>query len=459
VHRPQTLPSTSYFLAVRDQQFSRQGHDSVEVLNFKMSKSSGYQSLDTTERGGITMSTHASESIKESEKPNNVYPFAVERSGKANFGVSSITGANVRGHGSIWTVLSVPALVLIAFAIFLLMIIIGFASYKYSEASGCLGPPYLYVSTSNEHNIMQITRDGCLTMNTVLFGVPRGKMEMRSMILGPYNGATSLYVADARPETSQVLVFGDCSYWTGLRSFQTSLFTQDGPFGDGAQHAYGITIDNAGNTYASFQHTNVVLRASAPNFQPYPAVSTRSLKSKPSINDSSAGSNLGPYIGTFYQFGNATQQNPQDQGVRGISWVETKSGGRLWINNEFDNTVYIVDSRGNQVKKLDIKLPLGIFHNPNSDNFAERQLVYVGSRGKKASAVYAIDKNTYKIVKTFRLIGMTHPTGIAVHDVLYVADQGLGAILTFDLNTTSFIKNIWERHVGGDLEHILLTPC
>jgi hypothetical protein len=54
---------------------------------------------------------------------------------------------------------------------------------------------------------------------------------------------------------------------------------------------------------------------------------------------------------------------------------------------------------------------------------------------------------------------MTHPTGIAVHDVLFVADQRLGAILTFHLNSTEFIKNIWERSAGGDIEHIALTNC
>ena len=433
-----------------------------------MKKSSGYQSLGTTSTHGGDFSLNSVEEAEVPQGSNESYQGNPMKK-SVSYALSSITGAVVRGHGSIWSLLSVPSMVLIAFVICLIMIVIGFASYKYSDASGCLGPPYLYVSHSKEHNIMQITRDGCLNMNTVLFGVPRGKMELRSMILSPHEGNTALYVADARPETSQVMVFGDCSYWTSMRSFEKSMFTQQGPFGGGAQHAYGVAIDGEGNTYASFQHTNVILRASPNNFNPYPARAVvdivqgakRMLKTKSDENGTFNGDgiNTGPYIGTFFQFGNATVQNPQDQGVRGIAWIESTSGGHLWINNEFENVVYIVDSEGNPVKLLDVKLPLGIFHNPNADSREERQLVYIGSRGKKASAIYAYDKDTFKVVKTFRLIGMTHPTGIAVHDVLYVADQGLGAILTFDLNTTSFIKNIWERKAGGDLEHIFLTPC
>ena len=365
----------------------------------------------------------------------------------------------VRGT-RILSIFSVPSLVLIAFGVCLAIILIGFACYKYSEISACLGPPYLYVSHSKEHNIYQITRDGCMRSTKVLFGVPRTKMDLRSMSINQYMGEPALYVADSRTETSQIMVFGECSYWSGMRSLRTTLFTTDGPFGTGAQHPYGITFDFDENIYSSFQHTNVVLRASRDSFN---ALQTFQRLAFATESKNSAdvwyGSRSGPYPGTFFQFGNGTGENPQDQGVRGIAWVMSNRGPNLWMNNELDNAVYIVDAEATRVKLLSVKYPVGIFHNPEAESIEQRQLVYVGSRGKKSGFVYAFDKDTFKLVKQYTLIGMTHPTGIAVHDVLYVADQRLGAILTFDLNSTQFIKNIWERSTGGDLEQITLTNC
>ena len=74
--------------------------------------------------------------------------------------------------------------------------------------------------------------------------------------------------------------------------------------------------------------------------------------------------------------------------------------------------------------------------------------------------VYAYDKETFEVVRKYGLIGMVHPTGIVVHDgILYVADQSLGAILTFDLHSTRFIRNIWQRNSGGDIEQLVLGHC
>jgi len=382
---------------------------------------------------------------------------------RANAALPSVTGAMVRGHGSLLSVLSIPSLVLIAFCVCIGMIIIGFACYKYSEASACLGPPYLYVTHSKEHNIIQLTRDGCMHMSKTLFGVPRANMELRTMVMNQYEGEPALYVADAKPETSQVLIFGDCSYWTGMRTYRASVFTRDGPYGEGAQHAYGIAFDFEGNIYASFQHTNAVLRAAKDSFETLPEIQDRRLlQTKTVANDTMrwAGSRTGPYLATFFQFGDPMVQNPQDQGVRGIAWTASRNGPNLWINNELDNAIYVVDKKADKVAFLDVKKPVGIYHNPTAESGAERQLVYVGSRGKKSGFVYAYDKDTFELVKQYTLIGMTHPTGIAVHDdTLFVADQRLGAILTFNLNTTQFIKNIWARGAGGDIEHIALTNC
>jgi len=400
----------------------------------------GYQSLETdSEHGPI-----------ESHEGGNVV---------LSTPLSSVTGAFVRGHGSLLTLLSVPSLVLIGFGICLLLIIVSFASYKYSGSSGCLGPPYLYVTHNKEHNIMQLTRDGCLNMNKVLFGVPHGKVEYRSMAVGQYQGESALYVADATPASSEVMIFGDCSYWTNMRSFRAAAFTKTGPYKEGAEHAYGIAFDSSENLYTSFQHTNVVLRAAKDTFKELPTVGIRNKKEKNDIVNV-GGSNKGPFLGTFYQFGNATEQNPQDQGVRSIVWTKSSTGEHLWINNEFDNAVYIVDNTGNPVKILNVKRPIGNYHNPYAEDEDERRIVYVGSRGGKVGNVYAFDMDTFEVVRKYSLIGMTHPTGIVVYDeVLYVADQSLGAILTFELHNTRFIKNIWDRHNGGDIEQIVLTNC
>lgn len=415
----------------------------------------GYQAL-SVEQADRVDSEHGSPERQEEGLSNasSKHPLA-----RANAALSSVTGAIVRGHGSILSILSIPSLVLIAFCVCIGMVVIGFACYKYSEASACLGPPYLYVSHSKEHNIIQLTRDGCMHMSKVLFGVPRAKMELRTMVVDQYEGEPALYVADAKPETSQVLVFGDCSYWTGMRSFRTSVFTLDGPYGEGAKHAYGITFDFDGNIYTSFQHTNTVLRAARDSFEALPSIQDGRFANAASNDTRWAGSPKGPYPGTFFQFGDPIVQNPQDQGVRGIAWTKSKKGPNLWINNELDNAVYVADTQGNKVALIDVKFPVGIYHNANADTAAERQLVYIGSRGKKSGFVYAYDKDTFKIVRKYTLIGMTHPTGIAVHDVLFVADQRLGAILTFHLNSTEFIKNIWERGAGGDIEHIALSNC
>jgi len=423
-------------------------------LDFAMKQ--GYQSLSVehSEHGAENSSRIAEKGLSNS---SSNHPVA-----RANAALSSVTGAMVRGHGSLLSVLSIPSLVLIAFCVCILMVIIGFACYKYSEASACLGPPYLYVSHSKEHNIIQLTRDGCMHISKPLFGVPRANMELRTMAVDQYMGEPALYVADAKSETSQVLVFGDCSYWTGMRSFRTSVFTLDGPYGEGAKHAYGIAFDFDGNIYTSFQHTDTVLRATRDTFNVLPEIEKRRLSNVRVVANNTvwAGSNTGPYLGTFFQFGDPFVRNPQDQGVRGIAWAASSKGPNLWINNELDNAVYVVDSQADRVALIDVKFPVGIYHNPKAESEAERQVVYIGSRGKKAGCVYAYDKDTFEVVKQYTLIGMTHPTGIAVYDdVLFVADQRLGAILTFNLNTTQFIKNIWERHAGGDIEHIVLTNC
>ena len=416
--------------------------------------SSGYQALDVESSHGSSPRGESSRAPQEQSVPS----------------LASVTGALVRGHGSLLTALSVPSLVLIGFCTIVLLLVISFASFKYSKSSGCLGAPYLYVTHSNEHNIMQLTRDGCLNTNKVLFGVPSGKSQLRSMTMGQYKGEPAIYVADAHAQASQVNIFGDCSYWTGMRHYKGSAFTKDGPFSAGAVHAYGIAFDDGENLYASFQHTNVVLRATKDTFDVFPEnineIQHRKILDFTGINNQNVDVDLegrdhsGPFVGTFYQFGNASVQNMQDQGVRSIAWTQTNAGGQLWINNEFDNAIYIVDSTGTPIKILSVNKPVGSFHNKDAQETEERQVVYIGSRGDKTGSVYAYDIETFEVVRKYSMIGMVHPTGITVHDgILFVADQSLGAILTFDVHSTRFIKNIWERHSGGDIEQLTMSNC
>ena len=98
----------------------------------------------------------------------------------------------------------------------MLFISISVASYYGSrQLNRCLGAPYLYVSYGTNHNIRQITRDGCVTMNKVLYRVPRRKVELRSLVTANYEGMQRLVCCGCSAyATDSVLVFRECSYWS-----------------------------------------------------------------------------------------------------------------------------------------------------------------------------------------------------------------------------------------------------
>jgi len=74
--------------------------------------------------------------------------------------------------------------------------------------------------------------------------------------------------------------------------------------------------------------------------------------------------------------------------------------------------------------------------------------------------VIAVNVDTFEVENRYGLVGLTHPTGLTVYnDVLYVADQKLKAILTFDIRSERFLEKIWERQAGGDLEQLVLSHC
>lgn len=360
----------------------------------------------------------------------------------------------MKGTNTLWSLLSGEQLLMMTGAIIVLFISISVTSYYGSrQLNKCLGAPYLYVSYGTDHNIFQITRDGCVTMNKVLYRVPRRKVEMRSMAVADYEGTQSLYVADAARKTNSVLVFGGCSYWSRMRTLTARRMDQHSFFREGAKHAYGMTFDSDGNLYVSYQHTNVILRSTKDTFEPMPLPGAMQQRQE------REGIKL--YEGTFYQFGEPKIQETQNQGVRSIVWASNDQCDELlWVANEFEDAVYIIDREATIARTLDVTKPIGLYHSKSSSNPFEVGRIYVGSRSKeKLGSVLCFDTTTFELLATYSMLGMTHPTGIAVHeDTLYVADQALNSIMSFDLVTGRFISSIWNRD-HGSIEQIALSDC
>lgn len=211
------------------------------------------------------------------------------------------------------------------------------------------------------------------------------------------------------------------------------------------------------------------------------------------------------FNGTFIQFGLPGFKSDDDMGIRGHAWVHIplygydsynhegnkgtvasfvkrnmrsmeKSGdggppysptfsSTLWVANEDYNKIYIFSKEGKLENKIKIAKPIAVYYNHDED-MGPYGLVFVSSKAKKkegGGAVFGIDPRTLKIVKTYTLIGMTHPTGIQIYDgVLFVNDQSLGAILTFDVISQRFLKQIYavSKNDGADqLEGLLLSNC
>ena len=361
----------------------------------------------------------------------------------------------MNGKNTLWRLLSGEQLAGFTGAIFILFIGICITSYHGSrKLNDCLPAPYLYVSYGTDHNIFQITRDGCVTMNKVLYKVPRKKVELRSLALGEYKGKKNvLYVADAARKTRNVMVFGECSYWSRMRSLETKIMDAKSPFRDGAIHAYGMSFDNNGNLYVSYQHTNVILRSTKDTFKPM------ELPLAMQKREREEGMKL--FEGTFYQFGAPEIHNESDQGIRSISWASNDQYGELlWVANEFENQVTILDSDANVVRTIEVIQPIGLYHTKDSVNIFENGRIYIGSRGRqKLGHVFAFDSTTFELLSIYSMIGMTHPTGITVHgDTLFVADQALNSILTFDLVSGRYVNSIWSRN-NGNIEQIALSDC
>jgi hypothetical protein len=191
-------------------------------------------------------------------------------------------------------------------------------------------------------------------------------------------------------------------------------------FYEGARHAYGVAVDANGDLFASFQHTDVVLHFRKNSFSPISSPyfpSSSSPSSSQNTSNINHYSNMNNYFnGTFVQFGSATTHSPEEQGIRSILWVKKQSdnSSELWVANEDLDKVFIYDQTGKIIRSLVVKNPIGLYSNDDIS------VVYVSSKDSKRSkgaAVYSVKKSSLKIVSTFNIIGMKHPTGVAAVEV------------------------------------------
>lgn len=314
------------------------------------------------------------------------------------------------------------------------------------EARSCSGPPYLYVTTHDApYNLLKYSRNGCLLSDKVLKGhthLSLDTTELRSVVIGKYKGEHGyLYVADASKDLSQVLVYSNCiadGDDKGRRSYVTTVV--DVSMNPGADHTYGLCFDYYGNVYASFQHTDVVLRFTADDFEPIPWPPAIEMLKRDDFFD-----------GTFMQFGRPEEHAKDDQGLRSIISVRTD----IWIAQETYNGVVIASiNTGVIIEVVPIYQPIGLFYDENLD------LVFIGSKSKRyEGVVYAIDAKSRSVYMEYPHPDITHPTGITTYDgILFVADQNMNKILTFDIKSGEFIQII-PLNIPGSIEQITLSYC
>ncbi len=103
-----------------------------------------------------------------------------------------------------------------------------------------------------------------------------------------------------------------------------------------------------------------------------------------------------------------------------------------------------------------VDTPIGLYH------LREMNVTFVSCKSKeRGGAVLAIDTNTFIIQKSYYHRRMVHPSGITSYDnILYVAEQTLGAILTFDIQSEAYLGNFVEEHwLVDEIEQLALSPC
>ena len=304
-------------------------------------------------------------------------------------------------------------------------------------------PPFLYVTLHDYSNILKYTLDGCLVDHKILGDSPiRDRVELRGMAISLHpNFEGHLYVANAGAREPQILLYGKCKEGD-RRYFKETIVSMDGERrNEGADHAYAIALDADYNVFATFQHTDVVLRFDASTFEPLPL--------PPALAMSSSSRNY--FRGTFHQYGVAGEHDVDEQGIRGACVV----GHRLWVANENVGGVEIIDIFSGLVTDIVmVESPVGIAYSPEHD------LVFIGSKKKHwEGAVLAVSRHTLKTVRSYRTTTMTHPTGLAIWgNTLYVGEQFLNKILSFDIPSGDLIAKVVDD-LPGEIEQIMISDC
>lgn len=313
------------------------------------------------------------------------------------------------------------------------------------KKDNCLPAPYIYATTHDQvPNILKYSRNGCLLSQSILNDAPSSSAESdpdhlkeyRSMALGKYKGNDVLYIADAMSTDSQVIIYSDCKE-DGTRDYVTTVVNTD--INPGVDHVYGLTFDGAGNVYISNQHTDNVMRFARDKFDPMPL--PMALQRDPNWKSF--------FPGTFLQYGKPAVEN--EQGVRSILVVNDT----LWVANEdIDGIAIVKIATGVTTNIVVLPEPIGLYQDPGTG------LVFAGSKQKHwRGAVYAILPNELRIVATYTMERMSHPSGITSYGgILYVAEIELGEIFMFNIATQEYLGKM-VGNTPGEIEQLIISPC
>jgi len=337
------------------------------------------------------------------------------------------------------------ALLLYVVAFTIITMVLGGKKLKCVDSDG----PYLYVTLHDTiGNVLKYSLDGCLVDDRVLYFENEDLLhrypELRSMVISSYPGGNvteALYVADASLHNSQVLVFDKCIDQGANKGKRRYLATAiDSYLNDGADHTYGLCFDYDQNLYASFQHTDAVLRLDK-FFKPLPL--PPAFKRYYRRDDY--------YPGTFAQFGTPGEHHYDETGVRSIVNIRTN----LLVANEDYNGVLVISINTGLVSEIiPIDKPVGLHYDKHKD------ILFVGSKSRKyGGVVYALDGKDHAVLKVYTFSRMTHPTGITLYDnVLYVGEQNTNTIVKFDVISGEYL-GVAVENFPGIVEQVLLSPC
>ena len=308
----------------------------------------------------------------------------------------------------------------------------------------CEGAPYIYVTYHDGlRSPLKYSRDGCLLSDNVVTGfVMKASSNLRSMLIDPDQGY--LYVTEACEDQneenhSRILVYGQCDPH-GTRHFITVAVDQR--YIKGTVHPYGLAMQQPANDlYVSYQHTDVILRFHNGGSFDYSPISL-----PPSISNKASQY----YPGTFFQFGEAAVHSfRNDQGVRSIAFV----GENLWITNENIDAIFVTNPDGYVIRQLQIRNPIGLYYSTDTD------ILFAGSKSSYG-LVYAYNISTYEPIRRYYAFGMVHPTGLVTYqDNLFVAEQELGRIFSFDIRTGKLNNVLVSGLAPRRLEQLALSYC